>query len=70
MQISFYGKRAIKWLVISLVLFAVCTIVREVAWTGMLAGGSYVVSFSVLLILGMLGTIALGVAIYFALLTV
>ncbi len=67
MGLSFYTRRAIKWLVVSLLLYAATFAVREVAWTEMHAGGGFALAFFVLLILGILATIALARAIFFAL---
>jgi hypothetical protein len=67
-RLSPYAKRSIKWLLLSLLLFALTVGVRAVAWNAMVAGGSFAVSFSLLMIFGLAGTIALMIAIYFALL--
>ncbi len=67
MVLSFYTRRAIKWFVVSLLLYAATVAVREVAWAEMLAGGGFALAFFVLFILGILATIALASAIFFAL---
>ena len=66
MALTYYGKRAVKWLLIALSLFAATVAIRELTWAEMLAGGGYAVAFSLVMITGILATVALGVSIFFA----
>jgi hypothetical protein len=67
---SYNGKRALKWLLIALVMYTLSVLVREVAWTQMIAGGAYVLAFLLLLLLSAFGTVALGISILFAMIAV
>jgi hypothetical protein len=55
---------------IALLFYAVTAVVSQVAWAQMMAGGGYVLLFGALLILGSVGTVALAVACYWAMLAV
>jgi hypothetical protein len=63
-----YAKQALKWLVSSLLLFAVTVVVSHVAWAQMMAGGSYAVAVGFLAILSITATVALCISFYFAVL--
>jgi hypothetical protein len=65
-----YTRQALKWLGIALLFYAVTAVVSQVAWSHMMAGSGYVLLFGALLILGSVGTVALAVACYWAMLAV
>jgi hypothetical protein len=64
-----YTKQAIKWLTISLLLYAITIVVSQVAFAQMIAGAGYAVAFGAIMIVSTMATIALGVSAYFGILT-
>ena len=70
MKLKPYTKQAIKWLAISLLLFATTAIVSQMAWTQMMAGAGYALAFSFLIILCVMAVVALCISIYFAIITI
>jgi hypothetical protein len=65
-----YTKQAIKWLAISLLLFATTAVISQVAWTQMMAGAGYALAFILLIIVCVLAAVALCISIYFAIITI
>jgi hypothetical protein len=65
-----YTKQAIKWLVISVLLFATTAVVSQVAWTQMMAGAGYAFAFILLVIICVMAAVALCISIYFAIITI
>jgi hypothetical protein len=65
-----YTKQAIKWLVISVLLFATTAVVSQVAWTQMMAGAGYALAFILLVIICVMAAVALCISIYFAIITI
>ncbi len=70
MKLKPYTKQAIKWLVISLLLFVTTAVVSQVAWMQMMAGAGYALAFTLLVILCVMAAIALCISIYFAIITI
>ena len=70
MKLKPYTKQAIKWLAISLLLFATTAVVSQVAWTQMMAGAGYVLAFILLIIICVMAAVALCISIYFAIITI
>ena len=70
MKLKPYTKQAIKWLTISLLLFATTAVVSQVAWTQMMAGAGYVLAFILLIIICVMAAVALCISIYFAIITI
>ncbi len=66
MTLTYYGKRAAKWLLVALLLIAATVGARELAWAQMNSGSGYAIAFTFLMILGILATVALGYSIYCA----
>jgi len=65
---SIYRKRALKWTIVSLVLFAAAVVVRNWAWNLVDAGGAEVtLAFVLLAIFGLVATVAMGGAAFCAL---
>jgi hypothetical protein len=65
-----YTKQAIKWLTISLLLFATTAAVSQVAWTQMMAGAGYALAFALLVVVCVMAAVALCISIYFAIITI
>ena len=70
MKLKPYTKQAIKWLTISLLLFATTAVVSQVAWTQMMAGAGYALAFILLIIICVMAAVALCISIYFAIITI
>jgi hypothetical protein len=65
-----YTKQALKWLAISLLLFAITAAVSQVAWMQMMSGAGYALAFTFLIIVCVMAAIALCISIYFAIITI
>jgi hypothetical protein len=65
-----YTKKSLKWLAISLLLFAITAAVSQLAWMQMMAGAGYALAFTLLVVICVGAAVALCISIYFAIITI